>query len=125
MAEFDLGGIAGAALDAYTGGLSGGAASAALSGSGGKPSGSGGSSPTIVPNQTAEQRSSQNVTTTVTVGDGGGVAALLPLLLQNRADFATVQGYSAESVLSGRGSIGTYAIVGMLLLGGVLIYRKL
>lgn len=125
MAEFDLGGIAGAALDAYTGGLSGGAASAALSGSGKKQAGGAGSGSTVAPNQTAEQRSSQTVNTTVTVGDGGNLSALLPLLLANRADFSTVQGYSAESVLSGRGSIGTYAIVGALVLAGVMLYKKL
>lgn len=121
MAALDFGNLAGAALNAYTGGLAGPAAAAL---SGGKPSsGSGGA--TIVPNQTAEQKSSQTVTTTVTVGDGGQLAALLPALLANRADFASVQGYSAESVLSGQGSIGTYAVIGLLALLGVVLFRKL
>jgi hypothetical protein len=80
---------------------------------------------TITPNQTSKQESSQTVTTTVTVGDGGQLAALLPALLANRADFASVQGYSAESVLSGQGSIGTYAVIGLLAVLGVAIFRKL
>lgn len=118
----DWGGLAGTALNAYTGGLAG-PATAALSG-GGK-SGGGGGATTITPNQTAEQKSSQTVTTTVTVGDGGNLAALLPALLANRADFATVQGYSAESLLSGRASLGSYAVLGVLGLVGVMLFRKL
>ena len=122
MAELDLGNLAGAALNAYTGGLAGPAAAAL---SGGKPSGGSGGGATIVPNQTAEQKSSQTVTTTVTVGDGGQLAALLPALLANRADFASVQGYSAESVLSGRSSIGTYAVIGLLGVLVMMLFRKL
>lgn len=118
----DYGSLAGAALNMYTGGASG----AALSGAGQKSSGaSPGSTATIVPNQTAEQKSSQTVNTTVTVGEGGNLAALLPLLLSNQANFSTVQGYSAESVLSGRAGIGTYAVVGVLALLGVVLFRKL
>ena len=117
-----VGGLAGTALNAYTGGLAGPAAAAL---SGGKPSGGSGGGATIVPNQTAEQKSSQTVTTNVTVGDGGPLAALIPALLANRADFASVQGYSAESVLSGRSSIGTYAVIGLLGVLGMMLFRKL
>lgn len=114
-----VGGPAGAAV--------GGSLGSSLAGGGSsKPGGSGGAAPQAPDVQSSTQSTNQTVTNNISVGDfGQSTRDLLPFLSALPSPYATPTGYSADTFLTGRSSITTYALAGFALLAGVLLYRKL
>lgn len=110
----------GALVGGVLGALSGDKGSSGKSGSGAAPAQQ---APDV---QSSTQSTNQTVTNNISVGDfGESTRALLPFLTALPAPYATPSGYSAEAFLSGRSSVTTYAVTGLLALAGVLLYRKL
>ena len=122
------GAATGAAVAGPYGALVGGVLGAFSGDKGGssKPGGSGGAAAQAPDVQSSTQSTNQTVTNNISVGDfGQSTRDLLPFLSALPSPYATPTGYSADAFLTGRSSITTYALVGLSLFAGVLLYRKL
>lgn len=99
----------------------------AFSGGDKKPAGSagGGAAPQAPDVQSSTQSTNQTVTNNISVGDfGESTRALLPFIGALPSPYTTPSGYSAEAFLSGRSPVTTYALVALLGLFGVVVYKK-